>query len=98
MQRQVYYVIAIITDANGNTSILENYPMKFDSHHYNDDIDKTLRRATAEWHGVLEAMNKRDDRQLQTVVILTADGFVVKQESMGKIADLPDPEPEPEEQ
>ena len=92
MQRQVYYVIPIITDANGNTTIMENYPMKFDSHSYNDDIQKALRRATSEWHNVLSAMNKRDDRQLQTAVVMTADGFVVEQESIGRIADIPDPE------
>ena len=36
-------------------------------------------------------------RQLQTVILMTADGFQLERESIGKIADLPDPPtPDPE--
>jgi hypothetical protein len=37
-------------------------------------------------------MCKRDDRQLQMVLIMTADGFVIDRKFIGAIADLPDEE------
>lgn len=96
MKRSIYEVYAKIVDANGTYSTLSGYPKTFDSRNYNNDIDKTLRRAKGEFHDTIGAMYKRDDRQLQTVILMTADGFVVLSEHIGEVADLPDPEPEPE--
>lgn len=92
MQRQIYIVNASIVDANGAYANLSGYPKTFDSHLYGDDIDKAQRRAIGDMSECFGAMCKRDDRQLQTVMVMAADGFVIKKESIGKIADLPDPE------
>lgn len=97
MQRQIYIVTATVVDANGTFSNLPNYPKTFDSKNYDNDIDKTQRRAIGDMSETFGAMCKRDDRQLQTVMVMTADGFVIKRESIGQIAELPDPEPTPEE-
>lgn len=92
MKRQIFIVYASIVDANGSFANLSGYPKTFDSHLYGDDIDKAQRRAIGDMSETYGAMCKRDDRQLQTVMVMTADGFVVKKESIGKIAELPDPE------
>ena len=91
MVRQIFEVYAKVVDANGAYNTLSGYPKVFDSHLYNDDVDKAHNRAKAEFHETLGAMYKRDDRQLQTVILMTADGFQLERESIGQIADLPDP-------
>ena len=92
MQRQVFIVNAYVVDANGTFNVLPGYPKTFDSHNYVDDIDKAQRRAIGDMSETYGAMCKRDDRQLQTVLCMTADGFMVDHKSIGRIADLPDPE------
>lgn len=93
MQRQIFIVSASIVDANGAFANLSGYPKTFDSHNYGDDIDKAQRRAIGDMSECFGAMCKRDDRQLQTVMVMTADGFLIEKKSIGRIADLPDPEP-----
>ena len=92
MKRQIFEVYAKIVDANGAYSTLSGYPKTFDSRNYDGDIDKTLRRATGEFSETYGAMCKRDDRQLQTVILMSADGFVVDKKKIGEIADDPDEE------
>ena len=93
MVRQIFVVHAQIVDANGTFNELDGYPKKFDSHTYSDDVEKARNRAEGEYHDVMSAFCKRDDRQLQAAMLMTADGFILKQESKGAIAELPDPEP-----
>lgn len=93
MQRQYFIVSAFIVDANGSFANLSGYPKTFDSHNYGDDVDKAKRRAIGDASECFGAMCKRDDRQLQTVMVMTADGFLIEKKSIGKIAELPDPEP-----
>ena len=88
MQRQIFIVAAYIVDANGTFNALSGYPKTFDSRNYGNDIDKTLLRAQGEYHDTLGAFCKRDDRQLQTVMLMSADGFVLNHESIGRIADI----------
>ena len=96
MQREIFEVRASIVDANGAYNQLSGYPKTFDSHNYDDDISKARSRAYGEWHEVLGAMCKRDDRQQQIAqIIRVSDGLVLESSSLGRIADLPDPEPEP---
>ena len=98
MQRQIFIVSASIVDANGAFANLGGYPKTFDSHLYGDDIDKAQRRAIGDASETFGAMCKRDDRQLQMVMVVTADGFQVEKRSVGQIAELPDPEPYSEEE
>ena len=96
MKRQIYEVYAKIVDANGTYNTLSGYPKAFDSKSYDNDIDKTLNRATSEFASTWATLLKREDRQLQTVILMSADGFVVDKKVIGKIADIPDPVPVPE--
>lgn len=99
MIRQIYEVYAKVVDANGAYNTLSGYPKTFDSRSYSGDLDKTLKRAKAEYLDTLSALLKRDDRQLQTVMLMSADGRQIMRESIGAIAPDPDPEPEtPEEE
>lgn len=97
MQRQIYEVYAKVVDANGSYNTLSGYPKVFDSRSYNNDIEKALRRATGAFAACWSDMCSVDTRQLQTVILMSADGYILDKKQLGRIADLPDPEPEPEE-
>ena len=98
MQREIFEVYAKVVDANGTYNTLTGYPKVFDSKSYDDDIEKTKNRAFGAWHECLGAMCKIDTRQLQLAMILRAsDGMQIALQVLGKIEDVPDPEPEPEE-
>ena len=94
MTRQIYIVYAHIVDATGKLTILDGYPKAYDSQHYSNDVDKTQNRALADAHGLLAEMYTKDTRQLQLVRVETADGFEVYKQTIGELAELPDPEPE----
>ena len=97
MVREVYEVNAKIVDANGTLNTLSGYPKTFDSRSYDNDTAKARQRAIGEYHDVMGAFAKRDDRQEQLCYVLRiSDGEVIIKEKIGKIAELPDPEPEPE--
>ena len=90
MERNIFIVDAQIVDANGTFNKLSGYPKLFDSRSYDDNIDKALLRARGEFYDTIGAMCKRDDRQLQTAILMSADGFVIEREAIGAIADIPD--------
>ena len=97
MKREIYEVYAKVVDANGAYNTLTGYPKSFDSHNYDDNIEKARTRAYGEYHDALGAMCKRDDRQLQIAMIIRAgDGLQIEKTAIGHIFDLPDPEPEEE--
>ena len=97
MKREIYEVYAKVVDANGAYNTLSGYPKSFDSHSYDDDIEKAEKRAYGEYYDCLGVMSKRDDRQQQIAMIIRAsDGMQIEMKHIGNIADLPDPEPEPE--
>ena len=98
MQRQIFKVDAFIVDANGTFNTLSGYPKLFDSKNYSNDIPKTKRRAEGEFSDTWGAMCKVDTRQVQTCILSAVDGFVIESKTMGKLADLPDPEPEANEE
>lgn len=94
MKRQIFEVYAKVVDGSGAYNTLSGYPKAFDSRTYDNNIDKALMRATGEFANTWGAMCLREDRQLQMVLLMTADGFVIDKKVIGAIADLPDPEVE----
>lgn len=93
-KREIFEVTAKIVDANGTFNTLSGYPKTFDSKNYND-IETARNRAFGEYHEVLGAMYKRDDRQLQLATVMAMNGgLLLAMSKIGEIADLPDPEPE----
>lgn len=90
VKRQIYEVYAKVVGSDGSYNTLSGYPKAFDSRNYDNDIDKTILRATGEFASTWGAMCLREDRQLQMVMLMTADGFVIDKKVIGKIADIPD--------
>lgn len=88
MKREIYEVYAKIVDANGSYNTLSGYPKTFDSRNYDHDINKTELRAYGEFYETLGAMCKRDDRQVQTVLLIRSDGLVIDYRSIGKLNDI----------
>ena len=77
MARQIFVVNATVVDANGNYNKLDGYPKNFDSRSYNDVVNKAKKRAEGDMSEVWGAMCKRDDRQMQVVTLMTADGVLI---------------------
>lgn len=97
MQRAIFEVYAKVVDANGNYNTLSGYPKSFDSKNYGNDIEKTRQRAYGEWHDCLGDMCKNDTRQIQFAMIIdAASGMQIEFATIGKLAELPDPEPNEE--
>ena len=90
MQRVIYEVYAKVVDANGSYNTLTGYPKVFDSKSYGGDQIKTRQRAEGEFYQCIADMSKIDTRQLQTVILMAADGFILDSKSIGRSADLPD--------
>jgi hypothetical protein len=98
MARQIFIVEASLVNAQGVYSMLTGFPKRFDSESYDGDIDKAERRAKAAYHTALGDMYAVDDRMMQTALVMTADGFQIAKETIGKVQPTPAPEPEPEPQ
>ena len=93
MQREIYEVNAKIMDANGNFSTVSGFPKTFDSRSYNDDADKTLRRALAAYHAQLGSGYAVDGRPLQLAMITRmSDGVQIYIERDGDMPEVPDAE------
>lgn len=92
-ERAIYEVYAKIVDANGSYNTLSGYPKVFDSRSYNNDVGKAFNRARAEYHSTLGAMYTRDDRMLQMVMLMHADGTIYMSEAIGTL-DSNNTEPE----
>ena len=92
MARQIFIVDAIVVDSNGTFNHVSGYPKPFDSNNYSNDVNKAKKRASGDMSEQWGAMCKRDDRQIQTVMLYTADGFLIEKKTMGSF-----PEPEPEQ-
>lgn len=88
MRREIYEVYAKVVDSTGAYNTLSGYPKVFDSRSYDNDLDKTLRRARGEYYDTIGAMCKRDDRQVQTVLLIRSDGVIVDYMSIGQLAEV----------
>ena len=94
MARQIFIVDAMVVDSNGTFNHIQGYPKQFDSRSYGDDIDKTQRRAEGDMSETWGAMCKIDTRQVQTVVLYTADGFQLDRKTTGTFPEDPEPNQE----
>lgn len=108
--RQIFVVNAtqVVTSENhpeGLYSVVSGYPKTFDSRAYpaadgnpNGDTEAALRAAKAEYFSRLSANYSGSASRVMAIVILeTAQGRTVMQESIGAFPDMtPEPEPEPE--
>lgn len=92
MERQIYIVTASIVDANGTFNFLSGYPKTFDSNNYSGDAEKARKRAEGDFSETWGAFCKRDDRQIQTVVLTDVSGFQLDYKSMGGFQADPEPE------
>ena len=98
MARNIFTVDAWIVDSTGAYNKLSGYPKNFDSNNYNGDVENALKRANGDFSEVYGAFCKRDDRQIQTVLLVQANGQVIDRKSMGNFVDPVPQEPEiPEE-
>ena len=88
-ERAIYEVYAKVVDANGSYNTLSGYPKVFDSRSYNNDTSKALRRARAEYHNTLGTMYTRDDRMLQTAILMSAEGIILLSEYIGDLNPTP---------
>lgn len=92
MQREIYEVTAKIVDSNGAFNTLSGYPKTFDSKNYDNDLNKTWKRAKGEWNEVLGVMAKRDDRPLQIAIVTRmSDGLQVLEDRYGDMPELEEP-------
>lgn len=93
MEQEIFVVYAHIVDANGTFNVLTGYPKAFKSVNYDNDIEKTRQRALGEWHDVMGAFGKRDDRQIQCAfVIQMSNGANISGGQYGKLPELPEQE------
>ena len=98
MKRQIFEVQKKVIGAVGNNYYVPNasgYPKIFDSHAaaYADDVDAALLAATGAFATAWgEICNNTTDRDMQVVILMTADGFIIDKKVVGQIADLPDEE------
>ena len=100
MKREFYEVHMTVVDANGNVTIDpgNDYPKKVDSMSYDNDVEKTLKRAMGLLGAAESAMSTQDTRQIQYAYIVRgSDGMQIEKRVFGKIAELPDPVEEGEE-
>lgn len=95
MKRQIFEVHKKVLGASvgGYVPMASGYPKVFDSHAaaYADDIEAAKIAATgafaAAWS---EICNTASNRDMQVVILMTADGFVLDKKVIGEIPDIPD--------
>ena len=98
--RQIFEVHATIVDSTGARQVLTGFPKIYDSKNqqFNNNIDTCLQRAEAEAYKTFGDMLLVTTRQVQTVILQTADGRQILRLNKGAISPIevivPDPEPE----
>lgn len=96
MKRQIFEVQKKVIGAVGNNYYVPNasgYPKIFDSHAeaYADDIDAALLAATGAFATAWgEICTQTTNRDMQVVILMTADGFILDKKVVGAIPDIPD--------
>ena len=94
MQRQIFEVQSktYSLTVGGYLPNISGYPKAFDSHTYNDDIDLTLKKAQGAFAEAWSDACKIDNREIQTILLMTADGVILEKKVIGKLEDIPDEE------
>ena len=95
MKKQIFEVHKKILGASvgGYVPMASGYPKIFDSHAaaYADNVDAALLAATAAvataWCEICSTAATRD---MQAVILMTADGFILDKKVIGEIPDIPD--------
>ena len=95
MKRQIFEVHkrALGASVGGYVPETSGYPKVFDSHAaaYADNVDAALLAATGAfadaWSDICSTAATRD---MQAVILMTADGFVIDKKVVGAIPELPD--------
>ena len=95
MKRQIFEVHkkALGSSVGGYVPETSGYPKVFDSHAatYADNIEAAQFAATAAFATAWsEICNTATTRDMQVVILMTADGFILDKKVIGKIPDLPD--------
>ena len=97
MKRQIFEVQKEVIAAVGNNYYVANssgYPKVFDSHAeaYADNIDAALLAATGAFAQAWSEICAAKNCDMSTVILMTADGFIIDKKVVGAIPDLPDEE------
>ncbi len=95
MKRQIFEVHkkALGASVGGYVPMVSGYPKVFDSHAaaYADNIEAAKMAATSAfataWSEICTTAAIRD---MQAVILMTADGFILDKKVVGEIPDLPD--------
>lgn len=102
--RNIYIVNAtqvVVSESHpeGIYSTMQGYPKPYDSRSYDDDTERALNAARAEYYSRLSAIYVGSaNRVMATVTLERADGRQMMRESIGGFPEVqPEPEPEPEE-
>ena len=84
MGRTILEVDAMVVDSTGAFNHITNYPKRFDSNSYNNDLEGTMKRAKAEYYSTLSSMySNQANRQIQTVRLTNVKGEIILRESIG---------------
>ena len=94
MERQIFEVHKKVLGASvgGYVPMASGYPKVFDSHAaaYADSIDAAQLAATGAfataWSEICSTAANRD---MQVVILMTADGFILEKKVVGEIPDVP---------
>lgn len=95
MKRQIFEVHKKVLGASvgGYVPMTSGYPKVFDSHAatYADNVDAALVAATGAFATAwAEICSTAATRDMQAVILMTADGFILDKKVIGEIPDIPD--------
>ena len=94
MKRQIFEVHKKVLGASvgGYVPMASGYPKVFDSHSatYADNIDAALLAATGAFATAWGEICTTPNRDMQVVLLMTADGFVLDKKVIGEIPELPE--------
>lgn len=96
MKRQIFEVHKKVLGASvgGYVPMASGYPKVFDSHAaaYADNIEAAQLAATGAFATAWGEICTTPNRDMQVVILMTADGFIIDKKVVGAIPDLPDEE------